>query len=73
MANTEEIKNPAITKLIEKAKAAGYVSSSAISELIETANCDVEQIEKVYETLEELGIEITGSDDLTVLIDDDSF
>ena len=73
MANTDEIKNPAITKLIAKAKAAGYISNSAISELIETAGCDVEQLEKVYETLEELGIEITGSDDLTELIDDDSF
>ena len=35
MANTEEMKNPAITKFIEKAKTAGVVSDAAISELID--------------------------------------
>ncbi len=62
----------AVTKLMEKAKIAGFVTNSAIAELIETAGCDVEQIEKIYESLEEQGIEITDSDDISDLMDDDT-
>ena len=73
MSNTEDVKNSAVTKLIEKARATGYVTNGAIAELIETAGCDVEQIEKIYETLEELGIEINDTDDISdLLIDDDA-
>lgn len=73
MSNTEEIKNTAVAKLIEKARAAGFIANSAIAELIETAGCDVEQIEKVYETLEEAGVEITDTDDFSdLMVDDDA-
>lgn len=73
MSNTEEVKNSAVTKLIEKARNAGFVTNSAIAELIETAGCDVEQIEKIYETLEEAGVEITDSDDFSdLMVDDDA-
>ncbi|MBQ9940269.1 MAG: RNA polymerase sigma factor RpoD [Clostridia bacterium] len=75
MANqTEEIKNPAVARLVEKAKAEGTVSNMAISELIETAGFTVEQLEKVYEIFEELGIDICDNEDFSdILIDDDSF
>lgn len=69
--NTEDAKNSAVSKLIEKARAAGFITNGAIAELIETAGCDVEQIEKIYETLEELGIEINDSDDFNDLMMDD--
>ncbi|MBE6688344.1 MAG: RNA polymerase sigma factor RpoD [Ruminococcaceae bacterium] len=72
MSNTEDLKNPAVAKLIAKAKAAGYVTNGAIAELIETAGFEVEQIEKIYETLEELGIEISDTEDFTDLINDDA-
>lgn len=72
MSNTDDLKNPAIIKLIGKAKASGFVTNDAIAELIETAGCDVEQIEKIYETLEELGIEINDSEDFSDLMDDDT-
>lgn len=73
MSNTEEIKNTAVAKLIEKARAAGFIANSAIAELIETAGCDVEQLEKVYETLEEAGVEITDTDDFSdLMVDDDA-
>ena len=47
-----------INDIIERAKAKGSLSNE---ELIEAEmNCDTEQLDKLYETLETLGIEITG-------------
>ena len=46
--------------LIEKGKAKGSLSSSEIMEAIEDVDYDIEQIEKLYDTLEGMGIEITG-------------
>lgn len=62
MSNNQEAKKSAVTKLMEKAKEMGVVANSDISELIETAGCDVEQIEKIYESFEQMGIEIQDSD-----------
>ena len=46
--------------LIEKGKAKGSLSNSEIMEAIEDVDYDIEQIEKLYDTLEGMGIEITG-------------
>ncbi|MBE6564053.1 MAG: RNA polymerase sigma factor RpoD [Ruminococcaceae bacterium] len=46
--------------LIEKGKAKGSLSNSEIMEALEDVDYDIEQIEKLYDTLEGLGIEITG-------------
>jgi len=46
--------------LIEKGKAKGSLSNSEIMEALEDVDYDIEQIEKLYDTLESLGIEITG-------------
>ncbi len=47
--------------LIEKGKTQGSLSNSDIMEAIEFANYNGDQIEKIYETLESSGIEVTGN------------
>ena len=47
-------------ELIEKGKAKGTLSSAEIMEAIGENDLEVEQIEKLYETLENNGIEVTG-------------
>lgn len=46
--------------LIEKGKQKGSLSNSEIMEAIDDVDYDIDQIEKLYETLEGLGIEVTG-------------
>lgn len=57
MANEKKVD---INELIEKGKAKGSLSNSEIMESLEDVDYDLEQIEKLYETLEHLGIEVTG-------------
>ncbi len=49
-----------VKDLIEKGKSKGTLSNSEIMEAIEDVDYDIEQIEKLYDTLEGMGIEITG-------------
>lgn len=49
-----------INELIEKGKQKGSLSNSEIMEAIEEFEYDVEQMEKFYDQLETLGIEVTG-------------
>ncbi len=49
-----------IQELVERAKAKGSISNSEIMELLEDVDYDIEQIEKLYETLENMGIDVTG-------------
>ena len=46
--------------LIERGKSKGSLSNSEIMEALEDVDYDIEQIEKLYETLENMGIEVTG-------------
>lgn len=46
--------------LIEKGRSKGSLSNSEIMEALEDVDYDIEQIEKLYETLENMGIEVTG-------------
>ncbi|MDD4773031.1 MAG: RNA polymerase sigma factor RpoD [Eubacteriales bacterium] len=46
--------------LVEHAKAKGSLSNSEIMEALEDVDYDIEQIEKLFETLENAGVEITG-------------
>ena len=55
-----------VNELIERGKAKGSLSNAEILEVLE--DCDIEQMEKIYEQIEQSGIEITGFD--TVDIDD---
>ena len=47
-------------ELIEKGRNKGSLSNSEIMEALEDVEYDIEQIEKLYETLENMGIEVTG-------------
>ena len=49
-----------IKELIKRGKAKGTLSQREIMEALEDVDYDIEQIEKLYETLENMGIEITG-------------
>ena len=49
-----------IQELIDRAKAKGSISNSEIMEILEDVDYDIEQIEKLYETLENMGIDVTG-------------
>lgn len=49
-----------VRDLIARGKAKGKLTSNEIFEIIDETDCDVEQMEKIYETLESNGIEVTG-------------
>ncbi len=49
-----------LRELIERGKAKGSLSQSEIMEAFDDVDYDIEQIEKLYETLEGMGIEVTG-------------
>jgi RNA polymerase primary sigma factor len=49
-----------IMELIERGKAKGSLSSNEVTEAIESLDYDIDQIEKLYETLEANGIEVTN-------------
>ena len=53
-------KNFEIKDLIEKGKAKGSLSNNDILEALDGIDMDIEQMEKLYETIEQNGIEITG-------------
>ena len=53
-------KNFEIKDLIEKGKAKGSLTNNDILEALDGIDMDIEQMEKLYETLEQNGIEITG-------------
>ncbi|MBR5528708.1 MAG: RNA polymerase sigma factor RpoD [Clostridia bacterium] len=66
----EKEKKNEILQLIEKGKAKGSLSTEEVLEVIDETELDVEQIEKLYETFEELGIEITGYSDADISLDE---
>ena len=49
-----------VRELIERGKAKGSLSNSEIMEALEDVDYDIEQVEKLYDMLESMGIEITG-------------
>ena len=63
MENTTEKKNP-IAELIEKGKIAGKVTTQEIDAAMIESDLDMEELEKVYENLEALNIEIIDDFDL---------
>ncbi len=56
-----------IQELIEKGKAKGSLSQSEIMEVLDDDDFDIDQIEKIYESLEANGIEVTGYMDMSDL------
>ncbi len=63
---TLDDKKSAIKTLIEKGKKMGKLDSHEIMDVLEGLDIDVKQIEKIYEDLEQLGIEITNDIDIDI-------
>ena len=63
---TLDDKKSAIKSLIEKGKKQGKLDSHEIMDVLEGLDIDVKQIEKIYEDLEQLGIEITNDLDIDI-------
>ena len=61
-ASTPKKKND-IQELIEKGKAKGSLTNEEILEVLDEEELDVENMEKLMETIETLGIEVTGYND----------
>ena len=67
----EGVERRELKELIERGKAKGKLTSNEIFEVIEGRDIDVEQMEKLYEVLERLGIEVTDyMDDIPTKLED---
>lgn len=61
----------AVKKLIAKGKKEGILTYSEIVDCLEEINLDTEQIEEIYQSFEELGIEVMGDKDEMLLFEKD--
>ena len=59
-----------ILALVERGKAKGSLTAEEVLEVIDVIDLDVEQIEKLYESFEEMGIEIIGYGDADISLDE---
>ena len=59
-----------ISELIERGKKKGKLSASELMDVLEGMDLESEQIDKIYDTLENLGIDTAGEDYLPDLNDD---
>ena len=59
-ASQEKTVEILVRELIERGKQKGTISSSEIMEALAEVEYDYEQIDKLYDTLENLGVEVTG-------------
>ena len=59
-----------LSELIEKGKKKGKLSSNELMEVLEEMDLESDQLDKIYDTLENLGIETTGDDYLSELPDE---
>lgn len=67
--STREEGEKKLNELIEKGKKTGKLTSKELMEVLESLDLDPEQIDKFYDTLENLGIEATVEDYLPPLDD----
>ena len=74
-SNSDKKRKSEFQELIEKGKAKGTLTNEEILEVLDESELDVENMEKLMETIENLGIEVTGYaddvafDDLTANLD----
>lgn len=68
--NEAQPKKNVIAEIIEQGKAKGSLTNKEIVEALDDTDVDVEQIEKLYETLEAQGIEIIEDDLIESAADD---
>ena len=69
--NTELSNQERLNALIEEGKKKGMLSAKELLDVLEEMNLDQEQIDKFYDTLENLGIDATEDDSMAVMPDDD--
>ena len=70
MANKDKSKELNIVKdLIEKGKKRGVLSYKEIIDSLEELDLDTDQIDEVYQSLEDMGIDIVGDKDEDILIE----
>jgi len=62
-------KMQAVKKLIEKGKQKGILTYNEIMDALEEIELDEEQIERIYQSLEELGIDVVGDKEEVELLD----
>ncbi|MGE4483571.1 MAG: RNA polymerase sigma factor RpoD [Oscillospiraceae bacterium] len=67
----EQINQERLSALIEEGKKKGMLSSKELLDVLEEMNLEQEQVDKFYDTLENLGIDTTEDDNLAVLPADD--
>ncbi|ADH61263.1 RNA polymerase, sigma 70 subunit, RpoD subfamily [Thermoanaerobacter mathranii subsp. mathranii str. A3] len=60
--NNEELSKDAITELINKGKKTGMLTYNEIMDSLEDIDLNPDQIEKVYDAFEDMGIEIVGEE-----------
>jgi RNA polymerase primary sigma factor len=60
-----------VKELIEKGKSKGTLTYKEIMDTLEEIELDPEQIEKIYDTFDEMGIDILGEDEIVKEIIDD--
>ncbi|HIT57088.1 MAG TPA: RNA polymerase sigma factor RpoD [Candidatus Galloscillospira stercoripullorum] len=59
-----------LAELIERGKKKGHLSSGELMDVLENMELETEQMDKIYDTLENLGIETVGEDYLPELPDE---
>ena len=62
MSNHEKLAREAINELINKGRKTGMLTYNEIMDSLEDIDLNPEQIEKVYDTFEDMGIEIVGDE-----------
>jgi len=67
---TEAANEEKLRELIERGKQAGKLSSKELLDVLEEMSLEPEQVDKFYDTLENLGIETTGEDYLPCIADE---
>lgn len=68
---SQKVSIDAVKKLIAKGKKEGILSYKEIIDSLEEISLDSDQIDEIYQNLEDMGIEITGDKDEDILLEKD--
>lgn len=68
---SQKVSLDAVKKLIAKGKKEGILSYKEIIDSLEEISLDSDQIDEIYQNLEDMGIEITGDKDEDILLEKD--
>jgi RNA polymerase primary sigma factor len=71
MSNDNNAKMNIVKELIEKGKSRGMLTYKEVMDTLEEIELEPDQIEKIYESLENMGIDVVGDIEPDTIIDDD--